>query len=138
MPSTVSNSRYGMKVVCDIMQRSYNSSSSVKIKPRESVPDRTIFIPLAAYISENNAAPSMKSSSKVTSSINTYRYPPSSRHFKSWFKSLKCLLSCICKKAVRLRIASSISEIICRMSVVLPVRLSPYKIYTLSQVSPYT
>ena len=45
--------------------------AAVKRKPRESVPERTIFMPLAANMSENTAAPSMKSSIRVTSSKKT-------------------------------------------------------------------
>ena len=44
--------------------------TSENTNPRESVPERTILIPLVAYTSENNAAPSIKSSIKVTSSMN--------------------------------------------------------------------
>lgn len=39
--------------------------SSVNIKPKESVPESTIFIQLAANTSKNSAAPSIKSFSCV-------------------------------------------------------------------------
>ena len=65
------------------MHRSYNYSSLENAKPSESVPERTIFIPLLAYISENKEAPSMKSSINVTSSKNTYLYPFFSNYLKS-------------------------------------------------------
>ena len=65
-------SRYGMKVVWMALARSYNSSSIASQKPRESVPDRTIFIPMVANTSEKRAAESIKSSISVTSSMNTY------------------------------------------------------------------
>ena len=74
-----------MKVVWMGLARSYNSSSIASQKPRESVPDRTIFIPMVANTSENKAAESIKSSISVTSSMNTYRNPALNNFLRSRF-----------------------------------------------------
>ena len=138
MPSRRLCSLNGMYVVGMAIARSYSSWSMARRKTRESVPDMTIFMPMAAYTSESRAAESMKSRMRVASSTRTVLIPRPWSLFMSRFTDAMVSETRIFMYAVFESSSSGISSISWQSMVVFPVLRSPYRMQTRPSGFPNT